>query len=142
MGNWVSTYGNTSKRSSGIVVLSSNNSQQDCKVLENLDDYRAKCSSLKIYSPCVSQGYIDYIYLFYCNFGGFPLLGHFLIILWLLVLFYLLGNTTSEYFCYSLESLSVIFKFSLTVADVTLLSLGNGAPYVFSSVVSFMDSGT
>ncbi|XP_038992634.1 cation/calcium exchanger 2-like isoform X2 [Hibiscus syriacus] len=129
-------------RSSGIVVLSSNNSQQDCKDLENLVDYRAKCSSLKHSSPCVSQGYIDYLYLSYCNFGRFPLLGHCLLILWLLVLFYLLGNTSSEYFCYSLESLSNLLKLSPTLAGVTLLSLGNGAPDVFSSIVSFMDSGT
>ncbi|KAK8564983.1 hypothetical protein V6N12_058559 [Hibiscus sabdariffa] len=164
MGTWVSTYGNKSKRyivflnisfllvacvfltlcfrSSGIVVLSSNYSQQDCKGLENLDDYRAKCSFLKLCSPCVSQGYIDNLYLFYCNFGRFPLLGHFLLILWLLVLFYLLGNTASEYFCYSLESLSCLLKLSPTLAGVTLLSLGNGAPDVFSSMVSFMDSGT
>ncbi|GMI94260.1 CATION/Ca2+EXCHANGER2 [Hibiscus trionum] len=163
MGTWVSTSGNKSKRyiiflnlsfllvacaflftcfrSSGIVVLS-NNSQQDCKGLANLDDYRAKCSSLKLSSPCVSQGYVDYLYLFYCNFGRCPLLGHFLLILWLLVLFYLLGNTASEYFCYSLESLSSLLKLPPTLAGVTLLSLGNGAPDVFSSIVSFMDSGT
>ncbi|XWS58576.1 hypothetical protein CRYUN_Cryun08bG0046100 [Craigia yunnanensis] len=134
-------------RSSGFLVLSSynsniDNSQQDCKVLENLDDYKAKCSYLKFNNPCVSQGYVDYLHLFYCNFGRFPLLGHCLLMLWLLVLFYLLGNTASEYFCYSLESLSSLLKLSPTLAGVTLLSLGNGAPDVFSSIVSFMDSGT
>ncbi|KAK8559296.1 hypothetical protein V6N13_098871 [Hibiscus sabdariffa] len=163
MGTWVSTSGNKSKRyiiffnlsfllvacvflgicfrSSGIVVLS-NNSLKDCKGLANLDDYRAKCSSLKLRNPCVSQGYVDYLYLFYCNFGSSPLLGHCLLILWLLVLFYLLGNTASEYFCYSLENLSSLLKLPPTLAGVTLLSLGNGAPDVFSSIVSFMDSGT
>ncbi|XVF56798.1 hypothetical protein PTKIN_Ptkin06aG0149200 [Pterospermum kingtungense] len=134
-------------RSSGFLVLSNynsdvGNSQRDCDVLENLDDYKAKCSYLKSSNPCVSQGYVDYLHLFYCNFGRFPLLGHCLLILWLLVLFYLLGNTASEYFCYSLESLSSLLKLSPTIAGVTLLSLGNGAPDVFSSIVSFTDSGT
>ncbi|EOY10458.1 Sodium/calcium exchanger family protein isoform 2 [Theobroma cacao] len=133
-------------RSSGNLVLSGYNSigdnQQDCKLLEKLDDYKAKCSYLKSNNPCVSQGYVDYLYLFYCNFGRFPLLGHCLLVLWLLVLFYLLGNTASEYFCYSLESLSSLLKLSPTLAGVTLLSLGNGAPDVFSSIASFMDSGT
>ncbi|GMI85462.1 CATION/Ca2+EXCHANGER2 [Hibiscus trionum] len=133
--------------SSQDVVLNSygskfDNSQQDCKSLENLDDYKAKCSYLKSSNPCVYQGYIDYLYLFYCNSGRFPLLAHFLLLLWLVVLFYLLGNTASQYFCYSLESLSSLFKLSPTLAGVTLLSLGNGAPDVFSSIVSFMDTGT
>ncbi|KAE8679006.1 Cation/calcium exchanger 2 [Hibiscus syriacus] len=133
--------------SSESVVLSSygskfDTSQLDCKSLGNSDDYEAKCSYLKSSNPCVYQGYIDYLHLFYCNFGRFPLLGNFLLVVWLVVLFYLLGNTASEYFCYSLESLSSLLKLSPTLAGVTLLSLGNGAPDVFSSIVSFMDSGT
>ncbi|KAK8713045.1 hypothetical protein V6N13_148272 [Hibiscus sabdariffa] len=134
-------------RSSGSLVLTgykpkSGTNLQNCNGLVNLDDYKAKCSLLKSNNPCVSQGYVDYLYLFYCNFGEFQFLGHSLLILWLLVLFYLLGNTASEYFCYSLETLSSFLKLSPTLAGVTLLSLGNGAPDVFSSMVSFMDSET
>ncbi|KAE8720450.1 Cation/calcium exchanger 2 [Hibiscus syriacus] len=134
-------------RSSGSLVLTSYKpkswtNQQNCSGLLNLDDYKAKCSLLKSNNPCVSQGYVDYLYLFYCNFGEFQFLGHSLLILWLLILFYLLGNTASEYFCYSLESLSCFLKLSPTLAGVTLLPLGNGAPDVFSSMVSFMDGET
>ncbi|KAJ0015040.1 hypothetical protein Pint_20730 [Pistacia integerrima] len=125
-----------------LVSSSFGNNQQDCKVLEKLDGYKAKCLYLKSGNRCVSQGYIDYLYLFYCSFGRFPFLGYFLIFLWLLVLFYLLGNTASEYFCSSLESLSRLLDLSPTIAGVTLLSLGNGAPDVFASLVSFMGSGT
>ncbi|KAE9619826.1 putative sodium/calcium exchanger membrane region [Lupinus albus] len=113
------------------------NSENDCKSFHNLDDYKAKCFYLKSNDPCDSQGYIDYLYIFYCKFGKFPLLGHSFLFLWLLVLFYLLANTTSVYFCSSLENLSKLLRLSPTIAGVTLLSLGNGAPDVFSSLVSF-----
>lgn len=116
--------------------------QHGCKAFQKLDDYRAKCLYLKYNNPCVSQGYINYLYLFYCNLGGFPILGYILLFLWLLVLFYLLGNTASEYFCSSLERLSRLLKLSPTIAGVTLLALGNGAPDVFAIVVSFMGTGT
>ncbi|KAM0989853.1 hypothetical protein ACFX2C_008443 [Malus domestica] len=114
----------------------------DCKGFLGLDDYKAKCFHLKSKNPCVSQGYINYLNIFYCKFGTFPQLGYCCMFLWLLVLFYLMGNTASEYFCSSLDSLSRLLKLSPTIAGVTLLSLGNGANDVFSSLVSFMGGGT
>ncbi|MED6145982.1 hypothetical protein PIB30_030201 [Stylosanthes scabra] len=114
----------------------------DCNTLHNYGNYRDKCLYLKSNDPCVSQGYIDYLFLFYCKFGRFPILGYTLLFLWLLVLFYMLANTTSQYFCPSLETLSKFLRLSPTIAGVTLLSLGNGASDVFSSLVSFQGSGT
>ncbi|XP_028766850.1 cation/calcium exchanger 1-like [Neltuma alba] len=111
-----------------------------CTGLHELSDYRSKCLYVKTHSECRSKGYINYLYIFYCNLGQSPIMGHFLLILWLAVLFYLLGDTASNYFCYSLESLSNILKLSPTIAGVTLLSLGNGAPDFFASVVSFTRS--
>ncbi|TKY62847.1 Cation/calcium exchanger 2 [Spatholobus suberectus] len=129
--------------SSEHVVLRSNlRGEQDCQSFHSLRDSKAKCLYLKSNDPCVSQGYVDYLYLFYCKFGGFPLLGHTLLFLWLLVLFYLLANTASEYFCPSLENLSKLLRLSPTIAGVTLLSLGNGASDVFATLVSFSGSGT
>ncbi|XP_027359121.1 cation/calcium exchanger 2-like [Abrus precatorius] len=130
-----------------VVVVSKTNvsdgsTEKDCNNLNSHGDYKAKCLKLKLNDPCVSQGYIYYLYLFYCNFGRFPSLGYTLLFLWLLVLFYLLANTTSEYFCPSLENLSKLLRLSPTIAGVTLLSLGNGACDVFSSLVSFQGSGT
>ncbi|KAL6142795.1 hypothetical protein ACLB2K_061071 [Fragaria x ananassa] len=119
-------------------TIHSNNELQSCNGFLGIGDYEDKCMYLKSKNPCVSKGYIDYLYIFYCSFGTCPLVGYGFLLCWLLVLFYLLGNTASEYFCASLESLSSLLKLSPTIAGVTLLSLGNGAPDVFSSFVSFM----
>ncbi|KAJ4910650.1 Cation/calcium exchanger 2 [Raphanus sativus] len=112
--------------------------EHGCSALKHFHDYQSKCAYLKTIDPCAGQGLIDYLSLLYCNFEKFPLLGQSLLFLWLLALFYVLGHTASEYFCSSLESLSKLLKLSPTVAGVTLLSLGNGAPDLFASLVSFM----
>lgn len=108
--------------------------------LATLDDHRSKCCYIRSQSKCGSQGYIDYLKIFFCVFGESPALGHLVLSIWLFVLFYLLGDTAASYFCPSLDSLSKFLKLSPTMAGVTLLSLGNGAPDLFSSIVSFTRS--
>ncbi|XP_047085771.1 cation/calcium exchanger 1-like [Lolium rigidum] len=114
-----------------------------------LEGRAARCRYLQSsHPPCGPQGYVDYLVLFYCACGDgqmdlwwSPWLGGATIGLWLLLLFYLLGDTASEYFCASLEGLSAALRLPPAVAGVTLLSLGNGAPDVLSSVVAFASGG-
>ncbi|CAM0875585.1 unnamed protein product [Alopecurus aequalis] len=111
--------------------------QGDCQEMQSLEGVEARCSYILAHTPCAPAGYVDYLRLFYCGFGAAPAVGYAAFLLWLVVLFYLLGDTASEYFCASLEGLSAALRLPPAVAGVTLLSLGNGAPDVFASVVSF-----
>ncbi|XP_059664334.1 cation/calcium exchanger 1-like [Cornus florida] len=134
---------NQFKASNLIAILNHNQIPDDdigCKALHNHHDHQEKCSYVKTHNRCQPTGYIPYLHLFYCTFS--PLLGHTLFILWLILLFYLLGDTAANYFCSSLEGLSMVLNLSPTIAGVTLLSLGNGAPDLFAGVASFMGDGT
>ncbi|KAK4392661.1 Cation/calcium exchanger 1 [Sesamum angolense] len=111
-----------------------------CKGIQMLETRQEKCSYVKSHEGCKPRGYIPYLHLFYCTFS--PVLGYLSLSLWLILLFYLLADTASNYFCHSLVGLSKILKLSPTAAGISLLSLGNGAPDVFASIISFTGDGT
>ncbi|XP_022870522.1 cation/calcium exchanger 1 [Olea europaea var. sylvestris] len=114
---------------------------RNCSGVHKFTDYESKCRFVKSTSACWGNGYVNYLEIFYCNCGKFPGIGYLVLLLWLFVLFYVLGNTTSEYFCPSVESLARVLKLSPTIAGTTLLPLGNGANDVFASIISFTRSG-
>ncbi|XP_060190947.1 cation/calcium exchanger 1 [Lycium barbarum] len=114
----------------------------DCSDLHKHSDSQSKCAYIKANSSCSGKGYLNYLEFFYCTLGWFPQLGYCLLLVWLVLLFYLLGNTAAEYFCPSAEGLSKVMNLSPAIAGTTLLPLGNGANDVFSSIISFTRSSS
>ncbi|KAK2987389.1 hypothetical protein RJ640_020586 [Escallonia rubra] len=113
----------------------------DCTAFQDYPDYKAKCAYIKSHIPCHPKSYVNFLEIFYCTCGRFPVLGYTILLVWFLLLIYLLGNTASDYFCPALENLSRVMNLPPTITGAILLPLGNGANDVFESIVSFAQSG-
>jgi sodium/potassium/calcium exchanger 6 len=89
-----------------------------CRGLSEHKGYQSKCEFLIAHPECTSGGFFNYIVFFYCDCKNASLLGYLI--------------------CCSLEKLSSLLKLPATVAGVSLLPLGNGAPDVFASIAAFV----
>lgn len=97
-----------------------------------------RCDFVKNTSDCsAEESFINYIHVAFCLLSPnlTPLTVTFCVI-WLLFLFIILGLTASKFFCPNLSAISTSLRLTHTVAGVTFLALGNGAPDIFSAMAA------
>lgn len=90
------------------------------------------CSSIKSHS----NGLFNYFFLHFCLFYQNPFLSIPSLALILILQFYILIKTAQNYFSIITTKLCFHLNLSPSMAAVTLLALGNGAPDVFASVAA------
>ncbi|XP_010549944.1 PREDICTED: cation/calcium exchanger 5 [Tarenaya hassleriana] len=93
---------------------------------------QSSCSSGNPYE----NGAIDYFSLHFCVFNQNPFITIPVLSLLILLHFYILIKTAQTHFSTVTTRLADLLNLSPSMAAVTLLALGNGAPDVFSSVAA------
>lgn len=98
-----------------------------------------RCGFVRNTSDCrMDEGFINYLDVAFCLLRpNLTPLTITLCIIWLLVLFVILGLTASKFFCPNLSAISSSLHLTHNVAGVTFLALGNGAPDIFSAMAAF-----
>ena len=92
---------------------------------------------------CPTDRMIDYLGFRYCTLGDNTVavvFGLALLIVWLVALFYILGEAAESHFCPMLSEISSALRMSPDLAGMSILAFGNGAPDVFSSIAAFQQN--
>eukprot|EP01028_Stygiella_incarcerata_P003250 TRINITY_DN1631_c0_g1_i1.p1 TRINITY_DN1631_c0_g1~~TRINITY_DN1631_c0_g1_i1.p1 ORF type:complete len:541 (+),score=113.06 TRINITY_DN1631_c0_g1_i1:139-1761(+) len=112
----------------------------ECRKVRNKPESE-QCAWVKHHCSDTEGLLFSYLEFRYCLLKGMAWLAYILALIWMLMLFFLLGDTAEVFFCESLERISEALKLSQNVAGVTFLALGNGAPDIFS-IVAGVSSGS
>ncbi|XP_041757105.1 mitochondrial sodium/calcium exchanger protein isoform X1 [Coregonus clupeaformis] len=110
----------------------------ECDIVMNLSAVD-RCAFVKATPDCsMEDSFINYLKLAFCLLPpNLTPLTITLCMIWLFILFIVLGLTASKFFCPNLSAISSSLRLTHNVAGVTFLALGNGAPDVFSATVAF-----
>lgn len=121
---------------SGTMAYQNSNDECDTVMSLNASD---RCQFVRKTPDCqMEDGFINYLEQAFCLLPPtYTPLTITLSLIWLLVLFIILGLTASKFFCPNLSAISTSLRLTHNVAGVTFLALGNGAPDIFSAIVAF-----
>ena len=98
-----------------------------------------KCDFCRRTSYCqIITGFVNYTFFCYCDLAGYVWLAVILLVIWWIYLFISLAVTADDFFCPAMVVIVKTLHLSPNVAGVTFLAFGNGAPDLFSAIVSYM----
>ncbi|KAJ2314983.1 hypothetical protein IWW54_000585 [Coemansia sp. RSA 2705] len=99
------------------------------------------CSFIREQCAGYGDGLVNYVEKYYCAAPSWHSVMLGLLALWLSLLFIWLGVSASEYFSPNISTLAKLLRLPESLAGVTLLALGNGAPDL-SSTYSAVRAGS
>ncbi|KAI9482278.1 Sodium/calcium exchanger protein-domain-containing protein [Coemansia mojavensis] len=99
------------------------------------------CSFIRDQCAGYGDGLVDYVEQYYCIHPTWHRCTLLLLTLWLALLFIWLGVSASEYFSPNISTLAKLLRLPESLAGVTLLAIGNGAPDL-SSTYSAVRAGS
>ncbi|KIV81265.1 hypothetical protein PV11_03462 [Exophiala sideris] len=108
-----------------------------CRAINHVED---QCRFYGAFCGEEDEGLFSYLKLYYCNLSGAKPFALVLVLAWMVVLFASLGLVAGDFFSVNLSALAKQLNLSDTLAGVTLLALGNGAPDIFSTMASMSRS--
>ncbi|XP_014475369.1 PREDICTED: sodium/potassium/calcium exchanger 6, mitochondrial-like [Dinoponera quadriceps] len=113
--------------------------EDDCSYVWQVSAAK-RCEWVRNTEDCFADSVIQYTVLLFCYFKSEDVAlfacGLVLLLLWLVYLFLILGTTADNFFCPSLAVIATVMRLSDSIAGVTILAFGNGAPDIFTSLVS------
>lgn len=106
----------------------------DCELVHSLNDTAEQCAFVVRTVDChVDEAWLAYTTYSYC-WPGAPALPLVAAVFWVVLLFLVLGITADDFLCPALVVMSRTLRLSDSMAGVTLLAFGNGAPDIISSL--------
>ncbi|KAM9744107.1 mitochondrial sodium/calcium exchanger protein [Menidia menidia] len=121
-----------------LLTMMPKSSNDECDLVMNRSA-ADRCAFVKHTPDCdMEDGFINYLDVAFCLLPpNLTPLTITLCIIWLFVLFVILGLSASKFFCPNLSAISSTLHLTHNVAGVTFLALGNGAPDIFSAMAAF-----
>ena len=105
---------------------------------------QSQCTFVK--NNCEVGGNFNFLSFYYCTMGNMGSIARNLVFIpfalfCMMLLMYLLSDTADAYLSPALEHLTNAWGISESLAGVTMLAFGNGAPDIFSGISTAMSSG-